>query len=405
MAIEIRPARADEMEDMGRIGAYVYAGSFGDEPNNVIATANLPEWTLCAFVDGQMASMFCTIPFTMRVLGNAVPMGGVSAVGTMPEFRRRGLSRSLMTRALADMHERGQPVASLWASQAAIYQRYQFAMTTVQRSYTVDTVDIGFYDGDMGSCDVERLDVKDGYEIIKPLYIEYIKNRICYLHRSKAIWQFNALEERSEDGPTHLAVARDNSGSAVAYLVYTVRSGRISHDSRSQEMRIRDFAWLTQDGYRSLWRYIAGHDMVGAVRWQNAPMDDPAAELFMEPRQLHARNQEGVWFRVVDVASALAARGYMGSGSIKIAIEEDSLAPWNGGTYLLTASPEGAEVKSVDSTADIQLSVKALASLYTGFHNATALAGWGLLKGEASSILLAEQIFTTPHAPHCPDHF
>lgn len=405
MAIEIRSARAEEMGDMGEIGAYVYAGSFGDGPDNTIATSNLPEWTLCAFVDGQMASMFSTIPFTVRVLGNAVPMGGVSAVGTLPEFRRRGLSRSLMTRALSDMHERGQPIASLWASQAAIYQRYQFAMTTVQRSYNVDTVDIGFYDGDMGSCDVSRVELNEGYDIIKPLYIEYIKERMCYLHRAKALWQFNALEDSSEDGPTQIAVCRDSTGSSVGYIIYTVRSGRTGHRSRVQEMKIRDFVWLSHDSYRSLWRFVASHDLVGSVRWQSAPLDDPAPELFIEPRQLHTQDQEGIWFRVVDVAAALAARGYMGSGTIKIGIEEDALAPWNSGIHQLTASTEGADVKSVDSAPDIQLSVKALASLYTGFHSATVLAGWGLLKGEASSIQLAEQIFTTPHAPHCPDHF
>jgi predicted acetyltransferase len=393
------------MGDMGEIGAYVYAGSFGDGPDNVIATSNRPEWTLCAFVDGQMASMFSTIPFTVRVLGNAVPMGGVSSVGTLPEFRRRGLARSLMTLALSDMRERGQPIASLWASQAAIYQRYQFTMTTVQRSYSVDTVDIGFYDGDMGSCEVTRVGVSEGYDIIKPLYIEYIKDRICYLHRAKTLWQFNALEERSEDGPTQIAVCRDGRGAPVGYIIYTVRSGRTGHRSRDQEMTVRDFVWLTHDCYRSLWRFIASHDLVGTVRWQSAPLDDPAPELFIEPRQLHTRDQEGAWFRVVDVPAALAARGYMGSGTIKIGIDEDPLAPWNTGTHELTASTEGAEVKSLDGTPDIQLSAKALASLYTGFHSAGVLAGWGLLKGEPSSIQLAERIFATPHAPHCPDHF
>jgi predicted acetyltransferase len=306
---------------------------------------------------------------------------------------------------MSDMRDRGQPLASLWASQAAIYQRYQYAMTTVLRSYTVDTVDIGFYDGDMGSCDVNRVGIEEGYDIIKPLYIEFIKDRVCYLHRSKAIWQFNALEERSEDGPTQIAVCRDSAGSAVGYVVYTVRPDRTGHSSRSQEMRIRDLVWLTHDCYRSLWRFIAGHDMVGAVRWQSAPSDDPAPELFMEPRQLHAQDAEGLWFRVVDVAAALAARGYAGSGSIKIGIGDDPLAPWNPGTYQLTSSPEGAEVTSVNSAPDIQLSAKALASLYTGFRSAGTLADWGLLQGDSSSIQLAERIFATPHAPHCPDHF
>ncbi|NIQ93771.1 MAG: GNAT family N-acetyltransferase, partial [Desulfuromonadales bacterium] len=69
----------------------------------MVAGANRPEWTLCAFDDGKMVASFCTIPFTMRAVGRSIPMGGISAVGTVPEYRRRGLLRRLMTRGLAEM--------------------------------------------------------------------------------------------------------------------------------------------------------------------------------------------------------------------------------------------------------------------------------------------------------------
>src|SRR5262245_6549863 len=121
--IEIRPARTDEMSQFGLIAAYVYAGAFGDGPDNVVSQNNLPEWTLCAFVDGRMATSYSCIPFTMRANGRAVALGGVSAVGTLPEHRRLGLLRAITTRSFEDMRARGQSVASLWASQAAIYQR------------------------------------------------------------------------------------------------------------------------------------------------------------------------------------------------------------------------------------------------------------------------------------------
>ena len=55
MSIEIRPARDDEMGQLGLIGAYVYAGAFGDGEDNIITQSNRAEWTLCAF-DGPEAS-------------------------------------------------------------------------------------------------------------------------------------------------------------------------------------------------------------------------------------------------------------------------------------------------------------------------------------------------------------
>ena len=44
------------------------------------------------------------------------------------------------------MRRAGQCCALLWASQAAIYKWYGFAMATESRSYTIDSVDIGFAD-------------------------------------------------------------------------------------------------------------------------------------------------------------------------------------------------------------------------------------------------------------------
>ena len=49
MTFDIRPATAQEMGQLGLMGAYSYGGAFGDGPDNQVATGTRPEWTLCAF--------------------------------------------------------------------------------------------------------------------------------------------------------------------------------------------------------------------------------------------------------------------------------------------------------------------------------------------------------------------
>ena len=405
MGFEIRPATQDEMGQLGELCGYNYGGTFGDGPDSFAATANRAEWTLCAFDGPRMVSSTSAIPFTMRANGRAMPLAGVSTVGTLPEYRRKGLVRQLTTQAYADMRERGQAVAALWASQAAIYQRYGYAMTTVQRTYSVDTVDIGFHDGDPGSATVERLDVDAGYGIAKQLYIEYIADRSCYLHRARPLWLNNALKEVAADGPIHVGICSDASGEGQGYVIYTLRAGKRDHPSRDEEIVVRDLVWLTLDAYRSLWSFLARHDLVGRVLWRSAPLDDPAPELFLEPRLLNTRDHEGIWLRIVDAATALEARGYDEAGELSIEIDKDDLAPWNGGTYRVAASPQGAEVSRSSGPADVQMSVKSLASLYTGFRTARELAAWGLISGSEDGIRRADALFGTRHAPHCPDHF
>lgn len=405
MTIEIRPAAEHEMPQLGMISAYVYAGSFGDGPDNLVRNVNRPEWTLCGFDGDKMVASFSTIPFTMRALGKSVNMGGISAVGTIPEYRRRGLLRRIMTKALANMHEAKRPVAALWASQAAIYQRYQFAMTTVLRRYRIDTVDIGFNDGDGGSCVVERHEIENCFESVKQIYIQFVADRMCYLHRSGALWQLQVLNEAPADGPVMVAIASNEVGEHVGYLIYTMRGGRVNHPARGQELKIRDMAWLTPDAYRSLWRFIASHDLVGAVTWDSAPVDDPAPELFTEPRMLDTKDTEGCWFRIVDLGRALGARGYGNAGNLVISVPKDELAPWNEGTWQVDVENGSAKVTASARSPDIETSIKALTSLYTGFRSARQLAAWGLMKGDSKAISAADGIFETPHAPHCPDHF
>ncbi len=403
--IEIRPATAEEMPQLGLLGGYVYGGTFGDGPDNVISQSNRPEWTLCAFDGDRMVASWSVLPFTMRANGNALALAGVSAVGTLPEYRRRGLVRRISTQSLGQMRERGQSVAALWASQAAIYQRYGYAQATMNRTYTVDTVDIRFHDGDPGSDRVERLDVTAGYDLAKRVYIDFVAERMGYIHRGKALWLNNALASRDQDGPVHIAVSRNVDGEPSGYVVYTLRAGRVDHPARPQEIVIRDLAWLSLDAYRSLWSWIARHDLVGRVRWSNAPIDDPAAELFMEPRLLNSLDREGLWFRMVDVPRALEGRGYDEAGEITIEVTEDPVAPWNPGTYCLETSAEGAQAATTSRSPDIQLSVKALASLYTGFRSARQLAAWGLMVGSDEAVRRADVIFATRHAAHCPDSF
>ena len=405
MGIEFRSLRAAEFDQLGQLTSYVYGGNYGDGADNTVTSSTRPEWTLCAFDGTRLVSSFATIPFTMRANGTAVPLGGVSAVGTLPEYRRQGLVRRITTQAFADMREQGQAVAALWASQAAIYQRYGYAMASVLRNYRVDTADIAFHDGDAGGSRVERLDPTAGYDFIKQVYIRFIADRMCYLHRARPLWLNNALDQDDAGAPIHIALSRDAAGEPDGYAVYTLRTGRSDHASRGQELAIRDLAWITPTAYRSLWSFIARHDLVGSVRWNNAPADDPAVEFFMEPRLLHTRDQEGFWLRIVDVAKALAGRGWDADGEISLGIAEDSLAPWNAGSYRMTVSGGTAEMARANGSADLNLSVKALALLYSGRRSARALAAWGMVDGAPDALRQADALFATPHAPHCPDHF
>jgi predicted acetyltransferase len=144
---------------------------------------------------------------------------------------------------------------------------------------------------------------------------------------------------------------------------------------------------------------------VGRVRYDTAPLDDPAPEFFEEPRLLYPQLIEGIWMRIIDVTGALQARGYTTAGRLVLDIVGDDLADWNNGVFSLETDGETGQVTRTTDAPHIRLSIKALASLYSGFRTAQTLANWGLLAGDRRGIEAADRLFRTMHLPHCPDHF
>ena len=405
MAIEIRPATEAEMGQLGLLTGYVYAGAFGDGEDNLPATTNRPEWTLCAFDGPSMVASYGTIPFTMRANGPSMALAGVTVVGTLPEYRRQGIVRRIIEQSFRQMREHGQSVAALWASQAGIYQRYGYSLGSALRRYQIDTVDAALLTPADADLQVRRHTPAEAFDTIRDVYRGFIADRTLYLHRAKPLWQAGVLQTGNDTGPLHIAICRNKADEALGYVVYTLRSNKVNHVARSQEIEIRDLVWHNIDAYRSLWAFLASHDLVGRISWASAPADDPAEEMFAEPRMLHAQDNEGVFFRVVDVEQALAARGYDSNEDLVLKIPADRETPWNEGSYRLTVSDGSTQVTRTEQTADVELSIKSLSSAFVGFRRVRQLANWGLASGTDQAIARLDRLLATRHTPHCPDHF
>src|SRR4051812_527643 len=80
------------------------------------------------FEDGQIVGGAGAFPYDFSVPGGSLPCAGVTVVGVYPTHRRRGALRALMRAQLDDVHERGEPIAALWASEETIYGRYGYGL-------------------------------------------------------------------------------------------------------------------------------------------------------------------------------------------------------------------------------------------------------------------------------------
>jgi predicted acetyltransferase len=404
--IEIRPCRdQDEMQAYARNVAYVFANNSENTMADELSTTQ-PDWTTCAFVDGQLATTMGAFPFTVRLNGAPVHMGGVTAVGTLPQYRRKGLLRRVMRQGLETMRERNQSLAILWASMAAIYQRFGYGLAASQVTYTFDPRFAQLRQPHETSGRISLLNTDEAYLTIKQLYIQYATARNLHIHRAKALWDESALRPKNKE-KVYVAIYHNDDGEPRGYIVYRTKEGPHSGPGPDQVLSVADFAALDMDAYLALWEYIRGHDLVGKVEMSNVVgVDDPAPDLLLEPRMLNRRTSDAIWMRVVDAEQALPQRPYGDRGELVISLPADDMCPWNAGSYLMETDGRTTDVRRTDRRPDITVTPNALASLISGHSSATHLARAGLIEAlDERGLQTADRLFATTYAPHCPNSF
>ncbi len=401
--LEVRPANPEELEDF----AFVYRtalANHGNEGHNDPMADMRTEWTLCVFEDGALVTSFAAWPFSMRWNGERIHAAGVTTVGTLPHKRRRGHLTRAMTTAFGNYRDAQQPVAILHASQAAIYQRYGYAIIAPVQDYTVDPREISFV-GRAEPHGIVRLTDKSELDLLKSLYRTYAEPRTGLLHRGNALWNEGPLEEHDKkDGPVYVAIYEED-GEPQGYALYLTREAAGGSGDRDHVVTVRELHTLTPSAYVALWEHVAAHDLADTIVRKSAPIDDPLFHMLHEPRRLNARVSDNILLRIVDVAPTLSTRKYSQAGSVTFDLVDDR-CEWNRGTWTLEADSAQGELTRSSASPEFTLDARALAALASGARSATDLHRQGALEtAQPESLRAWDHLFETAHKPHCPDNF
>src|SRR5689334_20136010 len=126
------------------------AAAFGEESWEWFAKAAeelMPlDRVLAAFDGGRAVGCAASWPLRMTIPGGELPAAGVTWVAVLPSHRRRGLLREFMRRQLDDLHARGEPLAVLTASEAAIYGRFGYGIAIPWHSLDATCAGFAFRD-------------------------------------------------------------------------------------------------------------------------------------------------------------------------------------------------------------------------------------------------------------------
>ncbi len=410
MTLEIRPWRSDEADAASRVASIVFGNYTGRPQDPAQPNTVLPEWSLGAFEDGELATTYAAYPFTIRLNGAPARAAGVTFVGTLPWFRRRGHLRKITEVDFKRRYEeRMEPIAILTASISGLYHRYGYAVTAFRNRYSIDPRWINVAPSLPKPEGVWREGKPDDLPLLKDLYRTFAGDRNGYLHRASVIWDSQVLGLKPGYGPDYgrsIIAVYEEGGAPQGYAAYSAKYFDSFWDGAGEGQRVlvRDIAWLTPSAYRAIWEHFRTFDL--AVRVQMfAPVDDPAPDLLLDPRELHAQRFDWILGRIIDVERALPLRPYGATGRIVFEVR-DAMCPWNDGRWSLEAGPEGAAISRTKESPQLTLDISALALLLFGTIAPSRAVRIGRAEASPDAPLdLWDAMWRTKHAPYCPDGF
>lgn len=359
--------------------------------------------TVAVFDDGRIVgtgtvdSLHVTVPG-----GGAVAMADVTAIGVLPTHRRRGLLTAMMRRLLDDARRRGEALAGLWASEAAIYGRFGFGQAASGLHLTIDTRRAAFATPAAAPPRLRLLDPAEIPNVLPAVYERARPLAAGMLTRSPARWQWARHDpEHLRDGASRrFAVVAGDAG----YALYRIREDEDAAGA-ADRLIIEELVAAEDTTLAGLWRYLLDVDLVTTVEARYRPVDDPLPLLLADPRQAVARLLDTLWLRVLDVPAAMAARDYPTAGSLAFAVH-DPFCPWVSGTYLLEVRHSHARCAHTGEEPQVTLGAADLAAIYLGGVRPSQLARTGrVTELEPGALARADDLFVTARTPWCPYEF
>jgi predicted acetyltransferase len=367
---------------------------------------------------GRLVATTTSFPTRTAVPGGAVlPLAAVTRVGVRADRTRRGLLTALMRAQLDDLRARGDALALLWASEAAIYGRFGYGVATRGRAVRVRASRAPLRPGAQrggaqqggaqrggaqGDGAVRLLDRAEAPAVLADLHDALALRRPGGIARPRPWWALTAAHY--DRGPLLAAVHTGPGGDDGFALA--VPSG----EEFAATLRVTDLHAADVAATAGLWRFLLGVDLVEHVQAAMRPLDEPLDLLLAHPRDCSVTAvADETWLRLVDLPAALAARAFPAGGRtaapVLLAVH-DPLLPDNAGVYRLgdgtaeRVGPLGAR------PVELECDVAALAMAYLGDRAPSALAatGWWTVHDPAA-VPRADALFATDVAPWCGTHF
>lgn len=384
--LHIRPVEEKDVDQFNELLSYVFQITESDieesgyESKREMIKSKRPILELSKvfgwFNGDQLVSQIAVYPCEVNIHGTLYKMGGVTGVGTYPEYAGNGLMKDLIKLALETMRADKQWISYLYPYNVPYYRRKGWEMMSDKLTFKIRDTQLPKTVEVPGIVERKEVDDPDVFTV----YNQFSRENHGALQRTAFHWEEYWRYENEESRTA--AVYYNKSGHPTGVLFYWVAE---------EVFHVKEMFYLNQEARNGLWNFISAH--FSMVYWVKGDIykNEPLAFL-LEDSQIKETIEPYYMARIVDVTEFLKKFPFKAFDQPFHFVVSDPVAEWNNGIFGLNYAKGEVIVSNDPIGKAVQLDIQTLTCVLMNYRRPAYLARIERLHTDSDTLQLLETI-------------
>lgn len=397
--LKMKPVEVSHLEQYNQLLRYVFQVTdrelhqtgWEDEEIEKTKFPVLQQADVLGWFDGdKLISQVATYPFQVRIFNRTYDMGGLTGVGTYPEYSNQGLMQKLLVQALENMRKQKQSISFLYPYSIPYYRRKGWEIISDRITYEINDYQLPKNKRVPG--EVERVDAES--EQIRTAYTRYAMQTHGAMLRSDLAW-----EEywRWDLDDLMAAIYYNDKGEPDGYVLYWIAD---------EVFRVKDMIFVDEEARSGLWNFISAHFSMISKVIGDIYTDEPLAFL-LEDADIKETISPYMMARIVDLEQFIQQYPFKPDTAARewTFTLDDPLLSWNQGVFTLRITPEGqGSVSRGTQHTDDKTDIQTLTTMLLGYKRPDYLNKIGRIHCAPETVDMLEDAIEQ-QTPYFSDYF
>lgn len=342
------------------------------------------------FDGDKLISQVAVYPMKVRIFNRTYDMGGLTGVGTYPEYANQGLMHKLLNQALKIMKDNHQTISYLFPYSIPYYRRKGWEIISDKITFEINDYQLPKrkqVHGEVVRVDVESQEVKDAYTRF-------------------AIQTHGALLRDDLAWNEYLLWDSDDLMAAVYYNEHNMPDGYVLYWIKEEVFHIKDMIFINEEARSGLWNFISAHFSMITKVIGNTYTDEPLAFL-LEDADIKESISPYFMARIVDLEAFIAQYPFKPDTQERewTFIMDDPLLDCNQGTFKLTISKAGeGKIARIGTKTTDKIDIQTMTTMLLGYKRPAYLHKIGRLVCNEEILDMLEDAIEQ-QTPYFSDYF